>query len=66
MRCPVCTIRVGPCVDEHGAPMAQYHDARVRAETIGKIDHAAEALRLRMEQRKAAIRERVAAQRSKP
>jgi hypothetical protein len=46
--------------------MAQYHGARVRAETIGKIDHAAEALRLRMEQRKAAIRERVAAQRSKP
>ncbi len=65
MRCPVCTIRVGPCVDEHGAPMAQYHDARVRAEAIGRIDHAAEALRLRLEQRKAAIRERVAA-RSKP
>ncbi len=65
MRCPVCTIRVGPCLDEHGAPIGQYHDARVRAETIGKIDHAAEALRLRMEQRKAAIRERVAA-RSKP
>lgn len=64
MRCPVCTIRVGPCVDERGAPMAQYHDARVRAEAIGRIDHAAEALR--MEQRKAAIRERVAAQRSKP
>ncbi len=65
-RCPVCTIRVGPCLDEHGAPMGQYHDARVRAEAIGRIDHAAEALRLRMEQRKAAIRERVAAQRSKP
>jgi hypothetical protein len=44
--------------------MGQYHDARVRAEAIGRIDHAAEALR--MEQRKAAIRERVAAQRSKP
>jgi len=65
MRCPVCTIRVGPCVDEHGAPMAQYHDARVRAEAIGRIDHAAEGQRLRQEQRKAAIRERVAA-RSKP
>lgn len=65
-RCPVCTIRVGPCVDEHGAPIGQYHDARVRAEAIGRIDHAAEALRLRQEQRKAAIRERVAAQRSKP
>ena len=66
MRCPVCTIRVGPCLDEHGVPMVQYHDARVRAEAKGKIDHAAEALRLRLEQRKAAIRERVAAQRSKP
>ena len=65
MRCPVCDVRVGPCVDEHGAPMGQYHDALVRAEAIGRIDHAAEALRLRMEQRKAAIRERVAA-RSKP
>ncbi len=65
-RCPVCSVRVGPCVDEHGAPIGQYHDARVRAEAIGRIDHAAEALRLRMEQRKAAIRERVAAQRSKP
>jgi hypothetical protein len=40
VRCPVCTIRVGPCVDERGAPMAQYHDARVRAEAIGRIDHA--------------------------
>ena len=65
MRCPVCTIRVGPCVDENGAPMGQYHDARVRAEAKGKIDHAAEALRLRMEQRKAAIRERVAARGAK-
>ena len=65
MRCPVCDVRVGPCVDEHGAPMGQYHDALVRAEAIGRIDHAAEALRLRMDQRKAAIRERVAA-RSKP
>jgi hypothetical protein len=64
-RCPVCTIRVGPCLDEHGAPMGQYHDARVRAEAKGRIDHAAEALRLRQEQRKAAIRERVAV-RSKP
>ena len=41
-RCDVCDVRVGPCVDEHGVPMAQYQ-----------------------EQRKAAIRERVAA-RSKP
>ncbi len=66
MRCPVCTIRVGPCLDEHGAPIGQYHDARVRAEAIGRIDHAAEALRLRMEQRKAAMRELMAAKRSKP
>ena len=66
MRCPVCTIRVGPCVDEHGAPMAQYHGARVRAEAKVRIDHAAEALRLRMEQRKAAMRELMAAKRSKP
>lgn len=66
MRCPVCTIRVGPCVDERGAPMGQYHDARVRADAIGRIDHAAEALRLRMEQRKAAMRELMAAKRSKP
>ena len=65
MRCPVCTIRVGPCLDEHGAPMGQYHGARVRAEAKGRIDHAAEALRLRQEQRKAAIRERVAARSAK-
>lgn len=65
--CPICNARNDrPCLDEQGAPMAQYHDARVRAEAIGRIDHAAEALRLRLEQRKAAIRERVAAQRSKP
>lgn len=65
-RCPVCSVRVGPRLDEHGAAIGQYHDARVRAEAVGRIDHAAEALRLRLEQRKAAIRERVAAQRSKP
>ncbi len=39
--------------------------ARVRAEAKGRIDHAAEALRLRQEQRKAAIRERVAARSAK-
>lgn len=66
MRCPVCEVRKGPCVDAAGAPMGQYHDARVRAEAIGRIDHAAEALRLRMEQRKAAMRELMAAKRSKP
>jgi len=50
-RCPVCTICVGPCVDEHGAPIGQYHGARVRAEAIGRLDHAAEALRLRAAQK---------------
>ena len=66
MRCPVCSVRVGPCIDEHGAAIGQYHDARVRAEAVGRIDHAAEALRLRSEQRKAAMRELMAARRSKP
>lgn len=72
-RCPVCSVRVGPCLDEHGAAIGQYHDARVRAEAarvraeaVGRIDHAAEALRLRSEQRKAAMRELMAARRSKP
>ncbi len=65
-RCPVCSVRVGPCLDEHGAAIAQYHNARVRAEAVGRIDHAAEALRLRLEQRKAAMRELMAARRSKP
>ena len=50
-RCPVCTIRVGPCVDEHGAPIGQYHDARVRAESRRGVDHAAEAMRLRAAQK---------------
>ena len=66
MRCPVCEVRKGPCVDAAGAPIAQWHVARVRAEAKGRIDHAAEALRLRMEQRKAALRELMAAKRSKP
>ena len=50
-RCPVCTIRVGPCVDEHGAPIGQYHLARVRAESRRGVDHAAEAMRLRAAQK---------------
>jgi len=57
-RCPVCTIRVGPCVDEHGAPMAQYHDARVRLEAVGRIDAMAEAERLRREAQAAVIRDK--------
>ena len=51
-RCPVCTIRVGPCVDEHGAPLGQYHAARVRAEASERVgDYAAEAVRLRAAQK---------------
>ena len=50
--CPICNARNDrPCVDEHGAPMAQYHDARVRVEAIGRIDHADEAMRLRAAQK---------------
>jgi hypothetical protein len=66
VKCHVCNARGKMPCTEGDVVLAQYHDARVRAEAIGRIDHAAEALRLRMEQRKAAIRERVAAQRSKP
>jgi len=52
VRCPVCDVRVGPCLDEHGAPMAQYHDARVRAEASERVgDYAAEAVRLRAAQK---------------
>ena len=65
MMCPVCNVRRGPCLDSYGNPIDQYHTARVRAESRRGVDHAAEALRLRQEQRKAAIRERVAA-RGKP
>ena len=56
--CPVCTIRVGPCVDEHGAPMGQYHAARVRLEAVGRIDAMAEAERLRREAQAAVIRDK--------
>ena len=57
-RCPVCTICVGPCVDEHGAPMGQYHAARVRLEAVGRIDAMAEAERLRREAQAAVIRDK--------
>ncbi len=64
--CPICHARNDrPCVDEQGNELSHYHLARVRAEAVGRIDHAAEALRLRQEQRKAAIRERVAARSAK-
>lgn len=47
-RCPVCSVRVGPCLDEHGAAIGQYHAARVRAEASARVgDYAAEAVRLR-------------------
>ena len=63
-RCPVCTIRVGPCVDEHGAPMAQYHGARVRLEAVGRIDAMGEAERLRREAQAAVIRDKAKQERS--
>lgn len=50
MRCPVCDVRVGPCVED-GAPIEQYHLARVRAESRRGVDHAAEAMRLRAAQK---------------
>jgi hypothetical protein len=50
-RCPVCRVRVGPCVDSYGNAMAQYHAARVRAECVARVDHAAEGERLRREWR---------------
>ena len=50
MTCPVCHVRRGPCVED-GAPIEQYHDARVRLEAMGRVDHAAEAVRLRAAQK---------------
>ena len=46
-RCRVCSVRVGPCVDGAGSPIAQYHTARVLAEAVGAVDHGVEAVRLR-------------------
>lgn len=46
-RCPVCRVRVGPCLDSSDRPIAQYHTARVLAEAVGAVDHGAEAVRLR-------------------
>ena len=46
-RCPVCSVRVGPCVDSSERPIAQYHTARVLAEAVGAVDHGVEAVRLR-------------------
>lgn len=65
MTCPRCNARGDrPCV-EGGLVLAQYHAERVRAETRGKIDHAAEATRLRKAARLVEIRQAVAT-RSKP
>ena len=50
MRCPVCDVRVGPCV-EGDAPIPQYHAARVRAEAAVRVDYATEAVRLRTAQK---------------
>lgn len=60
MRCPVCSVRVGPCV-EGDVVLEQYHAARVRLEVLGSIDHAAEADRLRRAERVRVIRERAKA-----
>lgn len=52
MTCPVCHVRRGPCVED-GAPIEQYHTARVRAESRRAVEsnHAAEASRLRAAQK---------------
>jgi hypothetical protein len=47
-RCEVCQVRKGPCVDAAGAPIAQWHVARVRAASAARVgDYAAEGARLR-------------------
>ena len=46
-RCRVCSVRIGPCLDRAGSPIAQYHAARVLAEAVGAVDHGVEAVRLR-------------------
>lgn len=61
MRCPVCAIRVGPCVDEHGNSLPSPHVSRTIATVRAVPDHAAEATRLREEWRKG-----VAAKRGQP
>jgi len=50
-RCEVCQVRVGPCVEPDGTPMAQYHHQRVRAEASARVDYAAEGARLRAAQK---------------
>lgn len=48
MRCPVCEVRKGPCVDAAGAPIEQWHVARVRAASASRVgDYADEGVRLR-------------------
>ena len=46
-RCDVCQVRVGPCVDENGVALEQYHVARVRTDAAVRVDYGAEAVRLR-------------------
>lgn len=43
----MCKVRVGPCVDENGVALEQYHVARVRADAAVRVDYGAEAVRLR-------------------
>lgn len=47
-RCSRCNQRgARPCVSPDGAPLPNYHVERVRAEAAPRVDHTAEALRLR-------------------
>ncbi|MEK9645818.1 MAG: hypothetical protein VW547_09765 [Alphaproteobacteria bacterium] len=51
-RCEVCQVRVGPCVEPDGTPMAQYHHQRVRAEAAARVgNYAHEGVRLRAAQK---------------
>ena len=36
-RCDVCQVRVGPCVDENGVALEQYHVARVRTDAMRDV-----------------------------
>ena len=49
--CPICHARgARPCT-EGDVVLAQYHDARVRAEASARVDYAAEAVLLRAAQK---------------
>ena len=48
-KCPVCNMRLGPCLDSYGNPIAQWHTARAISAATARRNHAAEATRLRAE-----------------